>query len=459
MSRSVKIGNAQAFWGDDPSAAENLVRAVPDLDYLTLDYLSEVSMSIMAIQRESDPQSGYAKDFLGVVAGLVPHWESGCPVKIVTNAGGLNPLGCARACQELLKKKCRRRRYLIAVISGDDVLARLQAAKPGEFSHLDSGAPLSMVKDSLVTANAYLGAMDVVDALKSGADIVIAGRLADPSMAVGPSVYHHGWGWEEYDKLAGATVAGHLIECGTQTTGGISTDWLEMDNPLNIGFPVAEVAEDGSAVVTKGEDTGGRVTCETVKEQLLYEIGDPGNYISPDVKVSFLGIKVEQQSAGRVIVKGARGKPPPFTLKVSATYRAGYKAESYLTIFGERADLKAQRCADVIRDKLRRCGSYPDRFSAECLGRGDCAPGIVPKAEGGLFECVLRLAVQDGDREKVERFSKEVASLVTCGPPGVTGYTSGRPTVRPCFGYWPCLIDAGEIRSQITILEVPPCQK
>ncbi len=453
----LKIGNAQAFWGDDPAAAENLVRGIPDLDFLTLDYLSEVSLSIMAIQKEKDPQGGYAKDFLDVIASLIPFWEKGSRVKIVSNAGGLNPLACARACIELLKKRCRKRKYLIGVVSGDDVLPLLLADSSGQFSNLDSRAPLSYVKNKLVTANAYLGAMDIVDALRSNADIVITGRVADPSLTVGPCVYHYGWSWEEFDKLAGATVAGHLIECGTQATGGISTDWLKMEDPLNIGFPVAEVADDGSCVIAKAPGTGGRVTVETVKEQLVYEIGNPKCYLSPDVTVSMLDIDITQIDKDRVRVAGAKGSPPPYTLKVSATFREGYKAESYLTLFGVDAVKKARRCADVVRDKLKRAESLPAKFLAECLGTGECARGTIPSLEKLLFECVLRIAVQDEDREKVERFAKEVASLVTCGPPGVTGYTSGRATVRPCFGYWPCLIDATEIRSQMTLLEVPPC--
>lgn len=454
---AVKIGNAQAFWGDDPSAAENLLRGVPDLDYLTMDYLSEVSLSIMAIQKEKDPHEGYAKDFLDVIGSLIPFWENGAKVKVVTNAGGLNPLACARACMEVLKKKCRKRKYVVGVIVGDDVLPYLKEGSEGQFNNLDSGASLATVKSRLVTANAYLGAMHIVDALKSRADIVITGRVADPSITVGPCIHHYGWSWEDYDKIAGATVAGHLIECGTQVTGGISTDWLKMKDPLNIGFPVAEVASDGSCVITKPSGTGGSVTVDTVKEQLLYEIGDPGNYLSPDVTVSFLQLAVEEVGTDRVKVSGAKGKEPPYNLKVSATYRAGYKAESYLTIFGEDAVKKARRCADVIRDKLKRCESYPEKFQAEVVGTGECVRGAIPTVEKLLFECVLRVAVKDDDKAKVERFTKEIASLVTCGPPGVTGYTSGRANVRPCFGYWPCLIDATEIRTEMTILEVPPC--
>lgn len=455
---TLKIGNAQAFWGDNPSAAEDLVRAFPDLDFLTLDYLSEVSLSIMAIQKEQDPKAGYAKDFIAIVSMLFPFWEKGSKVKIVTNAGGLNPLGCAEACFEVLKKVCRQRKYTIGVVTGDDVLHLIKEGEPNAFKNLDDGSPISAVKDRLVTANAYLGAMSITDALNSGADIVITGRVADPSLTVGPCMHHYKWSWDDYDKIAGATIAGHLLECGTQVTGGISTDWLKLVDYFNVGFPIAEVAADGSCIITKDPMSGGIVTIETVKEQLLYEIGDPGNYLSPDARVSFLGLSLQQEGVNRVKVSGAKGQEPPFTLKVSATYRAGYKAEAFLTLFGAQAALKAQRCGEVILAKLQKGGYAPQRFLAECLGTGESAPGTSPNIDSQLYECVMRVTVADADHSKVEKFTKEIASLVTCGPPGVTGYTSGRPHVRPVFGYWPCLVEADQIREETKIIEVLPCK-
>ncbi|MFA6916930.1 MAG: acyclic terpene utilization AtuA family protein [Parachlamydiales bacterium] len=453
----LKIGNAQAFWGDDPAAAENLVRAFPDLDFLTMDYLSEVSLSILAIQKEHDPKSGYAKDFIDIISMLIPFWEKGSKVRVVTNAGGLNPFGCAEACFEVLKKICRKRKYTIGVVMGDDVLALLKNGESAQYKNLDNNAFISTVKDKLVTANAYLGAMSITDALNSGADIVITGRVADPSLTVGPCMHHYKWKWDDYDRIAGATIAGHLIECGTQVTGGISTDWLDLVDYFNIGFPVAEVENDGSCTITKDPMSGGAVTVETVKEQLLYEIGDPGNYISPDVRASFLNLKVQQEGVNRVKVAGAKGVEPPFTLKVSATYRAGFKAEGYLTIFGAEAIKKARRCGEVILAKLNKGGYAPEKFQAECLGTGECAPGTAPKTENSMYECVLRVAAADPDNAKIEKFTKEIASLVTCGPPGVTGYTSGRPHVRPVFGYWPCLVETDQIREEIKILEIMPC--
>lgn len=455
---TLTIGNAQAFWGDNPDAAGRLAHQFPALDYLTLDYLSEVSLSILAIQKEHDPSKGYAKDFVDVVLSLIPGWDQGSRIKIISNAGGLNPVGCALACQEAIKRKGISRKIRIGVLTGDDVLSIFESS-PGErsFRHLDSGLTLESVQSRLVTANAYLGAMGIVDALNSGADIVITGRVADPSLTVAPCVYHYKWSWDDYDKIAGATVAGHLIECGTQVTGGISTDWLELKDPLDIGFPIAEVHADGSCIITKAPGTGGVVNAWTVKEQLLYEIGDPANYLSPDVKVSFLNISVEDLGNNRVSVQGAKGSEPPFTLKVSATYRAGFKSEGLLTIFGDHAVQKARKAGEVIKDKLDKSGGAPALFHAEVIGAGACAPGCAGIDEDAIKECVLRIYVQDENPATVERFSKSIASLVTCGPPGVTGYTSGRPSIRPVFGYWPSLIDADRIRTTVSSYEVYPC--
>src|SRR3954470_12043415 len=279
--KPVRIGNAQAFWGDRSGAAADMLAREPDLDYLTMDYLAEVSMSILAMQRERDASAGYARDFIDVIRSLVPYWSAGGKCKLISNAGGLNPRACAEACHEILiAGDCSH--LHIAAVSGDNVLEYLRdpeaEGEENRFANLDTGAPISEVRDRLVTANAYLGAEPIVEALASGADIVITGRLADPSLTVGPCVYHFGWSDDELDRVAGATIAGHLIECGTQVTGGISTDWLKLDT-TNIGYPIVEVSADGSCIVTKPPGTGGAVNEWTVKEQLLYELGDPARYL------------------------------------------------------------------------------------------------------------------------------------------------------------------------------------
>lgn len=453
----VRIGNAQAFWGDRSDAAAEMLAREPDLDYLTLDYLAEVSMSLLAGQRERDPAAGYARDFVDVVRSLAPYWNAGGRCRLIANAGGLNPWGCAQACAAALQETVSRP-MKIGVVSGDDVLRVLtdgerQVQSLGlhreEFRNLDSGAPLSDVQDRLVTANAYLGGAPIARSLADDVDIVITGRVADPSLVVGACLHHFGWRADDWDRLAGATVAGHLIECGTQVTGGISTDWLELSDPGHIGFPIVEVAEDGSCVVTKPAGTGGEVTEATVKEQLLYEIGDPAAYVSPDVTVSFLSINVEDQGSNRVRVSGAIGQPAPNTLKVSATYRDGYWAAGTLTVIGRNSRAKAQRCGEIVLERVREAGYELRECVVELLG-GDTPPRSEESEAsdaGGphVDRTLLRIAVAADESAAVERFARELMPLITAGPQGATGYSGGRPRVHPLYRYWPCLIDRNSI--------------
>ncbi len=452
----LRIANAQGFWGDSPTAAADLAAQSPTLDYITLDYLAEVSMSILAKQRDRDPGLGYARDFLDVVQSLITVWKTGRRLRIVTNAGGLNPRACANACLDLLRKSnCPPLK--IGIVTGDDVLPNLRAAhaagkETAEFSHLETHAQLDTVIARLTTANAYLGAAPLVEALNAGADILITGRVADPSLTVAPCISHFKWNLNDYNKIAGATVAGHLIECGTQVTGGISTDWLTIDN-ANIGFPIVEVEADGSCVVTKPDHTGGEVTARTVKEQLLYELGDPANYLSPDATVSFLTLQVNEQGQNRVRASNSTGRAPPPTYKVSATYRTGYRAAGTLTIVGQNAVAKARRCGEIIRDRLRAASAEPAQFIVECLGSGDATAGVAGRRDD-LFETVLRIAVSDPDKSIVERFTREMTPLITSGPQGTTGYAEGRPAVREVFGYWPTLIPREQVHPTVELLEM-----
>lgn len=438
----VRIANAQGFWGDSPDAAKNLMHQQPDLDYITLDYLSEVSMSILAIQREKDPTAGYAKDFLEIVQSLIPFWQKGSRVKIISNAGGLNPHGCADACKQLLIA-AGLSTLKIGVLSGDDLVNDLKEHPEDQvFKHLDSCEPLSQIYDQLMTANAYLGSAPIVDLLRQGAEIVITGRIADPSLTVAPAIAHYGWDLTDYSKIAQATVAGHLIECGTQVTGGISSEWLYLNDKVNIGYPFVEIEADGTFVITKPTGTGGKVDIETVKEQLLYEIGDPSAYLSPDVTVSFLTLQLESDGKDRVRIKGATGSAPPNTLKVSATYRDGWRADAILTIFGRDAAKKAQASGEVIFERLKNKGIVPKRTLIECLG-----------AEGNpaTIDCVLHVGAADDNKETLEEFGKEIAPLVTSGAPGTSGYTFGRPHLRQVFGFWPCLVESSRIKPQTKI--------
>lgn len=459
MSDPLRIGNAQAFWGDRTDAAAELLAREPDLDYLTLDYLAEVSLSILAVQRERDPQAGYARDFVEVVRSLAPYWAAGGRCRVITNAGGLNPAACAAACAAVLSEAgCPPLK--LAIVTGDDVLPQLLAAAEdpaGRYSNLDSGRPLSDVRDRLVTANAYLGAAPLVEALEQGAQVVITGRVADPSLVVAPCRHHFGWTEQNLDPLAGATIAGHLIECGTQVTGGICTDWLSLPDLAHLGFPIVEVFADGSCIVTKPRGTGGRVNPWTVKEQLVYEIGDPARYLSPDVTVSFLELTVEALGDDRVRVRGARGAPPPETLKVSATYRDGFRAAGMLTLCGHEAVAKGRRCGEIVLQRLREAGHVLRDSLVECLGTGEFAGGrCAAPRETELVETVLRIAVESPSRAAVEQFTRELMPLITAGPPGTTGYAEGRPRVHPVFRYWPCLIDRERVTAHVDCVESPP---
>jgi Acyclic terpene utilisation family protein AtuA len=331
-------------------------------------------------------------------------------------------------------------------VYGDDVLALIKE-KPHSttYRHLETGEDISIYQDQLVTANAYLGAEAIAKVISAGADIVITGRVADPSLTVGPCMAHYGWSSKDYDAIAGATVAGHLIECGTQATGGILTNWLNVPGKFDLGFPFVEVFMDGSFVITKPDRTGGIVNEETVKEQLLYEIGDPDKYLSPDATVSFLSLELKPDGADRIRITGAKGRPPPTNYKVSATYRHGFKAEGLLAIFGPEAVRKAQICGEIILEKVRLAGYDLEKKVVECIGSGDVVGGVVHINSDKYLECMLRVSVADSRQEALECFAKEIAPMVTSGPQGVTGYISGRPAIRQVFGYWPCLIERSQV--------------
>jgi hypothetical protein len=336
-------------------------------------------------------------------------------------------------------------------------VVRTANASSSDFQNLDTHAKLHEVRDRLVTANAYLGAWPIVEALAEGADIVITGRVADPSLVVAPCIHHFGWNANELHRLAGATVAGHLIECGTQATGGISADWLDIPDAAHIGFPIVEVSDDGSCVVTKPNGTGGRVSEMTVKEQLLYEIGDPDNYLSPDVTVSFLKLTVEDLGNDRVRVSGATGKPRPETLKVSATFRDGFRAAGTLTIIGRSARAKARRVGAFVLQRVLDSGFTLRDTIVETISSVVGSDEKDSPHPEGIEESVLRVAVEADDREAVERFSRELMPYITAGPQGTTGYAEGRPRVHQVFRYWPCLISQDAVAPQVNLFSsVPP---
>ncbi len=444
--KTIRIGNGCGFWGDSVDAPIRLAQR-GQLDYVTLEYLAELTMSILALQRQRDPETGYAHDFLDVLQRLAPILQQQPNLKIITNAGGMNPSACARRAKEILHQAGLTRR--IAVVSGDDLLPRLDALLPAHpFTNLDTGAALQTVRQRVVSANAYLGAKPIADALAQGAQIVITGRVADASLTVAPAMHEFGWAWDDWDRLSAASVAGHLIECGAQVCGGLWCNWREVKDWLDIGYPFVDVAEDGSFTISS--DAGPGVSRETLTEQLLYEVGDPARYLTPDVVADFTSIALQTVDARTLRVSAARGTPATSTYKASIAYRDGYTASGTLTIAGPDAVAKAQLAGETL---LQRIGHTFDRRNIECLGAGACAPGVYPAVHmARLAEVVLRVSVHDARKDMVERFAKEFAPLVTSGPPGVTGYTTGRPAVREVFAYWPALVDKGVVQAKVEVL-------
>jgi hypothetical protein len=448
---TIKIANGAGFLGDNLDAPRLLVESA-QVDYLTLEYLAELTMSILARQREKNPEAGYAKDFLDVLKSLFPALKSQPQLKIITNAGGVNPLACAAAAGKLLQS-AGLGETMIGVVTGDDLLPRLNQLQAAgcEFKNLDDHVPLSSLGQPVVSANAYLGAQSIAEALAGGARIVITGRVADASLTVGPAMHEFKHGWDDWKFLAGLSVAGHLIECGAQVTGGLYRHWQKLDL-ANVGYPIAEINDDGSCVITKPPGTGGVVNRHTVIEQLVYEIGDPSHYLTPDVDVDFTTIDVEQIGPDRVAVRGATGRPAPENYKVSLAYEEGFTASGQLLIYGEDCIGKARSCGAMILRRVERAGLKIQRSLMECLGANDGVPRHLVEIEKPKNkEIVLRVSVRDTRREAVERFAKEFAPLITSGPPGIAGYATGRPQVRPVFAYWPTLVPKKFVQPSISI--------
>ncbi|HEX4130834.1 MAG TPA: acyclic terpene utilization AtuA family protein [Pirellulales bacterium] len=437
--KTIRIGNGAGFLGDNLNAPRRLALA-GGLDYLTLEYLAELTLSILARNREKNPSTGYAEDFLTVLASLVPVLKAQPQLKIVTNGGGMNPEACARRASQILVD-AGLGDTSIGVVTGDDLLPRLAELQAAgcDFTNLDTGLPLRDLQKEIVSANAYLGAQPIAAALGGGAGIVITGRVADASLTVGPAMHEFGGSWTDWNRLAGMSVAGHLIECGAQTTGAFYPHWHEIDL-ASVGYPIAELSEDGSCVITKPAGTGGRVNRETACEQLVYEIGDPAHYLTPDVDVDFTTVEVEDVGPDRVRVSGATGRAAPEQLKVSLAYRDGYMAGGQLLVYGHDCVAKARECGRIILERLRAAGYDYERSLIECLGAGDGVPGLASSRASDPTEVMLRLSVHDPRREACERFTREFAPLATSGPAGLAGYTAARGAVRPVLAYWPTLV-------------------
>ncbi len=436
-SRVVRIGGASGFWGDTALAVPQLLGA-PALDYLVFDYLAEVTMSILAAQRMKDAAAGYALDFVQITMREALPALRARGIRVVANAGGVNPLACRDALAALAAELGLPLK--IGVILGDDLGPRGAEFAAAGVTEMFSGAPFPARTASI---NAYLGALPIARALDAGCDVIITGRCVDSAVTLGVLMHEFGWSADEHDKLAQGTLAGHLIECGAQGTGGLFTDWEQVPDWENVGFPIIEARADASFVITKTPGTGGLVTPATVAEQLLYEIGDPRAYLVPDVACDFTEVKLAQDGEHRVRVSGAIGRPPSAHYKVSATFADGWRNTGFLTIGGEQAVAKAQRTGTALLARMAHmleARNLPP-FSAthiEVLGGEDMYGA---HARSTAREVVLKIAARCASKESLELFAREFAPAATSMAPGTLGLVGGRPTptrvVRLFSFLWP----------------------
>ncbi len=450
----VRIANGQGFWGDWLEAPRRLVADGP-VDYLVLDYLSEVTMSILEKQKRRDPDKGYATDAVDLAVSLLPRMlASG--IKIVTNAGGVNPRACARA---ILEKASASgvSGVSVAVVLGDDIFDRIDEmlSRGIRFDEIETGRPIEDIRGDLLSAHVYLGGFALADALATGAQIVIVGRSTDTALTLAPMIHEFGWSEQDWDRLAAGTIAGHIIECGAQCTGGnCSVDWQTIPDMANIGFPVVEAHESGDFVVSKHPGTGGRITLASIKEQLLYELGDPAAYLTPDCRADFTSFALRDDGPDRVAVEGVRGGPRPPTLKTSITYAAGYQAVGALVYSWPDAAQKARAAERMVRRRLDDLGLKFDDIQAEMLGLDAChGPAAAPNPDPP--EVQLRIGVRAADRAPVERFSREMIPLVLNGPPTATGFGDGRPRVRQVVAHHASLLPRDEINTRVETFSLP----
>jgi len=450
----IRIANGQGFWGDSLEAPVEQVRRGP-IDYLTLDYLAEVTMSILRKQRARDPQAGYARDFVEMIARVLPDLVDR-RIRVVANAGGINPEGCRQAVLDVAKRQGIP--IQVATMTGDNILPRLDEfiGRGIELKNMETGEPLSAIRDQVQSANVYFGAEGIVDALATGAQIVITGRCTDTALTLGPLRHEFGWKADDWDKLAAGTIAGHTIECGAQITGGnCQVDWETIPDLADVGYPIVEAEPDGTFSVTKHAGTGGRVTVASVKEQLLYEMGDPREYITADCIADFTTVHLEQAGPDRVRFTQIRGRPATNFYKVSISYLAGFKAMGSMVYVWPDAYKKARAADKILRQRLDHLGLRFDEIRTEFLGANACH-GIAsaeptPEMEANLAEVVLRVGVRSENRAAIERFSREIAPLALNGPPGVSGMGLGRPRVEEIVAFWPALIPKSEVAPEVSL--------
>ena len=454
MKQKIRIAAGQGFWGDLPDAPVRQVEGGP-IDYLMLDYLAEVTMSIMQKQKARDPNAGYARDFVPLMRRVLPTCVER-DIKVTANAGGVNVRGCASAVIDVARELGLSGKVRIGMVAGDDIMPRLDEllSRGIELRNMDTDEPLSTVRDRIQSANAYLGAWPIVEALKTGARIVITGRATDTGLTLAPMIHEFGWAANDWNRLAAGTIAGHIIECGAHASGGnCQYEWRSIPNLADVGFPIVEGSPDGTFVVTKHERTGGWVVIPGIKEQLVYEMGDPREYITPDCVADFTTIQLEYEGRDRVRVFGIEGRPATEFLKVSISYSAGFKAVGTLVYSWPDAYDKAQAADRILRARLDRLGLKFDQILTEFVGVSATHGRLAGPPSDDAPEVQLRVGVRGEDRNSIERFTKEIAPLILTGPPAVTGFAGGRPKVEEIVAYWPALIPKEEITPSVEVLD------
>jgi len=455
MKPTIRVAGGQGFWGDLLTAPIDQVRNGP-IDYLMLDYLAEVTMSIVQKQKQRDPTAGYARDFVTLMRAILPDCVEK-DIKVLSNAGGVNVKGCAEAIRDVaVDLGLTNGKVKIGVVTGDDVLDRLDTfINDGvEINSMDTGEPLAAIREKVQSANIYLGAAPLVEALGKGANIIVGGRLTDTGLTLAPLMHEFGWGFDDWDKVSAGTIAGHIIECGAQSSGGnCQYDWQNIPDMANVGFPIVEASPDGSFIVTKHSNTGGRVNIQGVKEQLLYEMGDPHKYITPDVVADFTTIQLEEAGDNRVRVHGIKGNPSTDFYKISIAYSDGFKAVGTLVYSWPDAYEKAKAADKILRDRIDRLGLKFETILTEFVGVNATHGHLAGSPSPDIPEVQLRVGVRGQSKQDVERFTKEIAPLILTGPPSVTGFAGGRPKVEEIMAYFPALIPKSLIETKVDVVE------
>jgi len=452
VKEKIRIASGQGFWGDLPKAPIDQVRKGP-VDYLVMDYLAEVTMSIMQKQKMRNENYGYARDFVEVIDEILPD-ISQKGNKVISNAGGVNPNACKDALLEVIRKHDITG-LTVAVVDGDDILDDIDRLieQGHHLENMETGESVETIKDKLLSANVYFGCRPVVEALQKGADIVVTGRVTDTGLTLAPMVYEFGWEFDDYDKMSTGTIAGHIIECGGQVSGGNFTDWETVDDFVDIGFPIIEAYPDGDFFVTKHEGTGGLVSEMTVKEQLMYEIGDPSEYITPDVIADFTSVHLEQEEPNRVKVFGIKGRPETDTYKISASYNDGYKLASTLVYSWPDALKKAKKAGEILKGRADVLGLDFEEYRVEYIGVNGTSEKPLTETDFSEEhdEVQMRVAVSGKSKEDLNRFGKEIAPLILTGPSGVTGFAGGRPKASDIVAYWPALLDKDSVSPKVNL--------